>query len=79
MSKFRELANESCRSMERVGSNRRGSEDMTVSGRGRDESVKPWGNDKLKGGMRHGPGFPCMEFGEDEERTSYPLYARDED
>ena len=78
MGKVRDMGSESCRSMERVGANRRGNEDMTVSGRGRDESNRPWGNDRLNSKMRHGPGFPCMEFGEDEERTRYPLYDRED-
>ena len=78
MGRVRDMGSESCRSMERVGANRRGNEDMTVSGRGRDESVRPWGKGTLSGSMRHGPGFPCMEFGEDEERTRYPLYDRDD-
>jgi len=79
MGKVRDLGTESCRNMERVGANKKSNEDMTVSGRGRDMSNRPWGGSRTAGNMRHGPGFPCMEFGEDEERTRYPLYERDYD
>jgi len=65
---FRDMRNEKCRDMSTVGANKESAEDETVSG-GRSASVDPF--ERVPSNrLKHGPGFPGREWGEDKDADS---------
>jgi hypothetical protein len=62
------MRDEKCRDMENVGANRKGAEDETVRG-GLDKSVNPFERTPSNR-LKHGPGFPGREWGEDRDADS---------